>query len=430
MPIVGNRTFSDPNIGQAFSNIASMFAPPSGSDLAGYASARDSSAAAALKKQKLDEIATLFDMAQRPDGFNQSIFDRGNIVAGNYAPTQSFYAQDQNNATDLSKNRLDNQTKFVGDMFGPVSQDAMRPAVPADVASMFGVNHDLPQVTGLRSPLSETQVKGGILTNQIPNMTPDQLTAIAMSDAKTANVIGPDGKPVVDYNFQSVGKQPAYAPSATQSAYQQTTDKSYAETDMAIQKDAAGARGTMNTVDAMRTLMTDPNFYSGPASDQIQAAKQIGSMLGLTVPDAASPMEAFNGLSNQLIIDAAGGSLGNQISNGDVKFLQGSKPNLGNTPAGNKLLLDIASKLAKRKMEVAQWAQEYKDAHGGQIDGGWTAFEKQKAEAAPLFPPIAETQPATGGVGGAPAVGAVEDGYRFNGGDPSDPNSWSPAGGQ
>jgi xanthine dehydrogenase YagR molybdenum-binding subunit len=36
----------------------------------------------------------------------------------------------------------------------------------------------------------------------------------------------------------------------------------------------------------------------------------------------------------------------------------------------------------------------------------------------------------TGGVGGAPAVGAVEDGYRFNGGDPSDPNSWSPAGGQ
>ena len=40
MPIVSNRYYNDPNIGQAFSNLAGAFAPPSGSELSGYASAK------------------------------------------------------------------------------------------------------------------------------------------------------------------------------------------------------------------------------------------------------------------------------------------------------------------------------------------------------------------------------------------------------
>lgn len=55
----------------------------------------------------------------------------------------------------------------------------------------------------------------------------------------------------------------------------------------------------------------------------------------------------------------------------------------------------------------------------------------------PRYYPIAPggmlvPEPGTGGkpVGAGPQPGQVEDGYRFKGGNPADPNSWEPVGGQ
>jgi hypothetical protein len=47
------------------------------------------------------------------DNPNDPKFDRRNIAVGNYTPIQSFYAQDQNNATDLRKNANTNATNVV-----------------------------------------------------------------------------------------------------------------------------------------------------------------------------------------------------------------------------------------------------------------------------------------------------------------------------
>jgi hypothetical protein len=85
--------YNNPALGQAFSSLAQAFAPPSGSDLLGYAGA-------AAKKEEAARLSQLFQMAQSPE-FNQSVFDRSNIAVGNYNPTQSFYAQDQNNSTTM-----------------------------------------------------------------------------------------------------------------------------------------------------------------------------------------------------------------------------------------------------------------------------------------------------------------------------------------
>ena len=76
-----NRYYNDPALGQGFSNLASIFAPPSGSDLSGYATA-------AATKQKAAQLADYYDYTKNPN-FDRAQFDRMGIAVGNYVPTQS-----------------------------------------------------------------------------------------------------------------------------------------------------------------------------------------------------------------------------------------------------------------------------------------------------------------------------------------------------
>jgi hypothetical protein len=181
MAVTGNRVYNDPALGAAFSNLAGLFAPPSGGDAAGFATA-------AAKKAEADRLAALYDYAQNPQ-FNQDTFDRMGIAVGNYAPTQSFYAQDQNNATTIRgqdvtaqtsrmNNAVDNQRSLVTSMFGPLSEGQVRPELPEGIAGMFGVPAipeargaisadpgervvmpDGSMIEGAPKPLSETEQK-------------------------------------------------------------------------------------------------------------------------------------------------------------------------------------------------------------------------------------------------------------------------------
>ena len=161
MPVAQNRYYNDPTIGQAFSNLAGMFAPPSGGDLAGYATA-------AAKKAEAARLAQLFDYAKAPD-FNQTQFDRMGVAVGNYAPTGSYYAVDQNNATtrrgqdiDAETSRLNNANTVRGStlssLFQPLNQGQLRPEVPEDIASTVGLPA-MSAAEGLPKPLSETEWK-------------------------------------------------------------------------------------------------------------------------------------------------------------------------------------------------------------------------------------------------------------------------------
>jgi hypothetical protein len=86
MPIYNN-----PAIGQAVGNLAGLFAPPSGSDAAGWAVAN-------AKRAEAKRLADLDAYAASPD-FNQDTFDRRSIVADLYDPSQSFRAIDMDDAT-------------------------------------------------------------------------------------------------------------------------------------------------------------------------------------------------------------------------------------------------------------------------------------------------------------------------------------------
>lgn len=159
--IVGNRVYNDPALGAAFSNLAQMFAPPSGADLSGYA-------AAAAAKEKAARLSELFNYAKDPN-FDQARFDRMNVAGGNYAPSQSYYSVDLGDATTrrgqdvvAATSRANNantvQGSVLGQLYGPLNPGQVRPAVPADVASLVGMPA-ITEAAGTPKPLSETEWK-------------------------------------------------------------------------------------------------------------------------------------------------------------------------------------------------------------------------------------------------------------------------------
>lgn len=201
MAVQTNRMYNDPALGQAFSNLAAAFAPPSGSDLAGYATA-------AAKKEEAARLAQLFTMAQSPE-FDQSVFDRQAMATGLWNPTQSFYAQDQNNstarygidttaATSRANNTADNERAMMEAILGaatdPVAQDAIRPGFnPAD----FGVESvpAVPEFAGRVSPLSETEQialeRQGLIEQGL--LTDDLLLDTIIGDQTPVQIMTPSG---------------------------------------------------------------------------------------------------------------------------------------------------------------------------------------------------------------------------------------------
>ncbi len=212
MPIFNNEA-----IGKGFSSLAAAFAPPSGSDLAGYATA-------SATKEKAARLAELFQMAQNPS-FNQPVFDRSNIAAGNYNPTQSYYAQDQNNSTTmrgqditadtsitnntadntraLATNTADNTQKTIAALFGPLNQGQIAPALPADIGAKVGLP-GLDARVGADKPLTETELAASILST----LSPQDQRNKALEGVPVEQIIGADGKPTIVARPDAVGAAP------------------------------------------------------------------------------------------------------------------------------------------------------------------------------------------------------------------------------
>lgn len=274
MPIRNNGYFNNPEFAQAAANLTSLFAPPSGSDAAGWANA-------SAKQAETNRLGQFFNYATDPN-FDQTRFDRLGVGAGVYAPSQSYYAVNKDDATkrygfdtqaatSRANNVLDNQRAAIGTLYQPLNPGQVRPDVPSDLMGVLGLP-EVAAVAGAPKPLSETEVKGGI----IQGMDPELQAAIAFGSTPVESVVTPQG-PRIATRMDAIGKEPAYAPKGNGTTMtmpdgtvvQVGGDKPITEAQTKLVNYGSTAKAMDDVINQYGDVLTDPLMGASTASPSI-----------------------------------------------------------------------------------------------------------------------------------------------------------------
>lgn len=210
--------------------------------------------------------------------------------------------------------------------------------------------------------------------------TPEERGAYKVKD-DVPLFIGPDGKP------QTLAGQTINV-NTGEKAQEQAIGADYGKRFADMNRAGAAASGQLSTIATMERAMNSPGFYSGAGGAAHLAFNRALASLpgGFKDPKLVAPNELFDALSNKVILDGLGGSLGAGISNGDRDFIQRTAPDLAKTPQGNAQLLSYARALAQRQQDVAKFARDYYAKNGRKLDPGFDDALAQWAEANPLTP--------------------------------------------
>lgn len=426
MATISNRYFNDPNIGQAFSNLADIFAPPSGGDLAGYATA-------AATKEKAARLAELFAYAKDPN-YNQTMADRLGVMGGLYAPNQSYYSVDQGNITDRRgqdigamtsrlNNQADNARAAWQTRYGPLSENQILPALPEEVAKPFGlpasdaipgiVNVDpgetsvLPSgkiINGQPIPLTDAQMKAKILSG----LPADEQRAAALDNTPVEVIVDPvTQQPTVQWRANSIGQR-SYEKSAEpteiskliaerdalpandprrmaydqriqalgrgqqQSQYDKTNDEELAKLNADIYDAGQHAIVESALLTSLQKSLSDPNLDQGTLGQASLASRKLLNALGIDAGDT-SPGEMANMLANGLALRLRSGDGANMpgaMSDSDRDFLKAMAAGLDNTPEANRKILSYYLRLQQKNVDLENLRRAYVSEHG-RIDEGF-----------------------------------------------------------
>lgn len=175
-----------------------------------------------------------------------------------------------------------------------------------------------------------------------------QITAIGGAGVNTVvNLPTPVDKATEEYG-KSIGERAASRIEAAQNAAQQNVTL-----DRMIEAIANGAR-----TGAGQSVLLDLQNYAQ-------------SLFGIPISEGASEQEVMRALGNRLVMEvrnpANGLGLTGSTSNRDLEFLDASVPNLGKTPEGNALLIEVLKKQNKFRQDVGAFQQAIIDANNGVV---------------------------------------------------------------
>lgn len=166
--------------------------------------------------------------------------------------------------------------------------------------------------------------------------------------------------------------------------------KTHHETAKLVRENAtAAARGLAALQNVEAAL--DRGAYTGSGAEYVLAFKKVGAALGMEFAKGASDMEIVQATANELAKSARAGYPGS-VSNFEMQTYLKSVVSLGNTPEGNRQILDFSRRLLQRQLDVRNLGQEYinarkKAGREGILAEGFQSFVAARAEASPIFSP-------------------------------------------
>ncbi|MEG9528481.1 MAG: hypothetical protein MIL41_22385 [Hyphomicrobiales bacterium] len=241
------------------------------------------------------------------------------------------------------------------------------------------------------------------------------------------------GLPAGSYQRDANGKISPINPTGTtinmgaEKAQDATVGKAYGDYQVDLATKGRNAANTLNSLALMEQAMKTPGFYSGVGGEGVKRANQFLAALGVKDPRAASATEVFDALSNKVVLDGLGGSLGPGISNTDRDYIARTAPTLAQSQQGNSDLIGIARNLAQRQQAVAKLARDYAASNGGRLDAGFDAKLEEYAGQNPLFPQAAagaNASPPREAPQGAPAGARQASDGKWYVSDPNRPGKY------
>lgn len=171
--------------------------------------------------------------------------------------------------------------------------------------------------------------------------------------------------------------------------YDETLGKSLADKYIAIQDGAQQAQSKIATLDGLSQALAQSS-YTGWGADTLLGVKRAAKSLGVDVGEDLGPEETARALGNQLALQlrspSNGAGMPGAMSDKDREFLVASVPGLDKTPDGNRKLIQYMTLVEQRNIDVAKFANQYAQEHGGRIDNDFFTALADWSEKNPLFP--------------------------------------------
>lgn len=275
---------------------------------------------------------------------------------------------------------------------------AMKPGSPfADELLRQKVIPKQPEAFTL-SP-GQTRFEGG---RQVASL-PDQAKKTAIEEMLDAAGITDPG---IRQSFilQGLKKQTTHAPAAStnvtlkqEGEEAKSVGKFFGDAYANIQQAGFSAQSKVNRYSRLGQLLdgVSTGKFAGAGLEVAKAA----SSLGFNIDPNMANKEAAQALSGEIALElrnpSGGAGMPGAMSDADRQFLTNMVPGLATTPEGRTLMLETAQKLAKRDMDVARMARDYRKRNGSINEGFYDELARY-SESNPLFHQQAPQAPASG----------------------------------